>query len=188
MSFAIGQRSTWSAGHASPSRAGARARKWGLLGAFGIAVSGGDLFVTNNNPGLGEMNGKIGVFNATTGAVVNAALVTGLDTLASGIAVSGGNLFVANPFISETIGEYNATTGAVVNAALVSGLGGPFGIAISGGDLFVANNGLDTIGEYNATTGAVVNAALVSGLDAPQFIAIQATPTPPPRLSPSPAA
>jgi hypothetical protein len=50
----------------------------GLYEPDGIAVSGSDLFVTNNNGTIGEYT--------TSGATVNAALVTGLD-LPQGIAV-----------------------------------------------------------------------------------------------------
>ena len=119
----------------------------GLNGPFGIAVSGGNLWVTS------EGSGTIGQYNATTGAAVNAALVSGLND-PFGIAVSGGNLWVANQSGNGTIGEYNATTGAAINASLVSGLTSPLGIAVSGGNLWVANHSSGTIGEYNATTGA----------------------------------
>ncbi len=79
------------------------------------------IFVTN------AFNNTIGEYNATTGAVVNAALVSGLS-FPFGIAAAGADLFVVNRG-NNTIGEYNATTGAVVNAALVSGLDGPALIA-----------------------------------------------------------
>ena len=126
-----------------------------------------------------EMNsgaGTIGEYDATTGATINASLVSGLSS-PRGIAVSGGNLFVVNGS-AGTIGEYNATTGATVNASLVSGLIFPEGIAVSGGNLFVANLSTNTIGEYNATTGAMVNASLVSGLSGPEFIDVGAVPEP----------
>src|ERR1022692_3698910 len=86
----------------------------------------GQIFETNN------VNNTIGEYNATTGATVNASLVSGLSS-PEGIAVSGGDLFVVNEN-TNTIREYNATTGATVNASLVSGLSSPVGIAVSGGD------------------------------------------------------
>ncbi|MGD0389876.1 MAG: PEP-CTERM sorting domain-containing protein, partial [Tepidisphaeraceae bacterium] len=106
----------------------------------------------------------------TSGATVNAALVSGLD-YPFGIAVSedGSDLFVTN-FHGNTIGEYT-TSGATVNAALVSGLDYPDGIALSGSDLFVVSQLGDTIGEYT-TSGATVNADLISVLQAPQGIAV----------------
>ena len=119
-----------------------------------ITARGQDIYVANQ----GGVT-TIGVYNASTGAVVNASLVSGLNP--SGIAVSGSNLFVTNPATGK-IGEYNASTGAVVNAALVSGLNDPWGIAVSGSNLFVTNYTTGKIGEYNASTGAVVNPSLVS--------------------------
>ena len=109
-------------------------------------------------------SGTVGEYNATTGATINASLVSGLSGPQL-IAVSGGNLFVANTG-AGTIGEYNATTGAAVNSSLVSGLSSPVGIAVSGANLWVTYG--NTIGEYNATTGAPVNASLVSGLNSPR--------------------
>ena len=106
----------------------------------------------------------------TSGATVNAALVSGLNR-PYGVALDGnGNLFVANQ-PSGTIGEYT-TSGAVVNAALVSGLNTPLGLVSDGnGHLFVANEGNNTIGEYT-TSGATVNAALITGLDYPFSLAL----------------
>ena len=64
----------------------------------------GQIFETNFNPFSGAAT--VGEYNATTGATVNASLVSGL-TDPIGIALSGGNLFVDN---DGTIGGYNATT------------------------------------------------------------------------------
>jgi len=97
----------------------------GLNFPSGIAVFGGDLFVTNSGT-FGSATGTIGEYT-TSGATVNASLVSGLND-PSAIVVSGGNLFVTN-FGNGTIGEYT-TSGATVNAALVSGLNGPVAIAV----------------------------------------------------------
>ena len=120
------------------------------------------LFVTNFG------NGKIGAYT-TSGAVVNASLVSGLSQPV-GIAVSGSNIYVTEKF-NGTIGSYNTTSGAVVNANLVSGLNNPFGIAVSGSNIYVVNEQNGTIGAYT-TSGAVVNARLVSGLNNPSGIAV----------------
>src|SRR5258708_4069479 len=69
---------------------------------WALPAAGANLFVANFN------GNTIGEYNATTGATVNAALVSGLTT-PTGIAVSGANLWVTNPN-NGTIGEYNATT------------------------------------------------------------------------------
>jgi DNA-binding beta-propeller fold protein YncE len=93
----------------------------GLISPIDIAISGGNLFVTDS------VTGTIGEYNATTGAIVDAALISGLNG-PNGIAVSGGNLFVTN-FQTGTIGEYTIS-GETVNASLISGLNEPTDIAI----------------------------------------------------------
>jgi len=115
-------------------------------------------------------NGTIGEYDATTGAAINAGLVSGLST-PIGLALSGSDLFVAN-LGTGTIGEYNAITGAAVASSLVTGLPGPVGVAVAGGDLYVTDSGNGTIGEYNASTGAAINSSLVSGLAGPQGVVV----------------
>src|SRR5262249_45702012 len=142
----------------------------GLDRPFGIAVSGGDLFVVSQ-----EAQGRIGEYT-TSGATVNASLVSGLAAPYD-IAVSGNDLFVTCDNVSVslfsnppqengTVGEFT-TAGATVNPSLISGLSFPLGIAVSGGNLFVGSggNGITInpfIGEYT-TSGATVNAALIAG-------------------------
>ncbi len=96
----------------------------GALAALGMSAmpaTAEQLFVANiNGP-------TVGVYDATTGATLNASLVSGLSYPAA-VAVSGGHLFVAD-FVGQ-IGVYDASTGATVNASLVSGLSGPLGIAL----------------------------------------------------------
>jgi len=83
------------------------------------ATARGQIFVTNyGGTTIGEYT--------TSGATVNASLVSGLDE-PYGIAVSGSDLFVTTE--NGTIGEYT-TLGATVNAALASGLHFPQGIAV----------------------------------------------------------
>ncbi len=138
----------------------------GLKSPLGIAVSGSDVFVVD------DVTGRVGEYT-TSGATVNAALITGLTTTngngPDGIAVSGGDLFITND-ATGTISEYT-TSGALVNASLVTGLGEPGGIAVSGSDLFVTNGIGGAIGEYT-TSGATVNASLVTGLGTPEGIAV----------------
>src|SRR5271154_5970011 len=93
----------------------------------------------------------------TSGATVNASLISGLNS-PGGIAVSGSDLFVVNAS-GTTIGEYT-TSGATVNASLISGLTCALAIAVSGSDLFVTSSFSNTIGEYT-TSGATVNASLI---------------------------
>ena len=86
----------------------------------GIAVSGDKLFVTDVNAGT------ISEFT-TSGAIVNATLVSGLNR-PSDIEVFGGHLFVTNS-LTGSIGEYTMT-GEVVNASLIAKSGSTYGIAI----------------------------------------------------------
>jgi hypothetical protein len=120
---------------------------------YGIALSGPDLFVTN-------YAGTIGKYNATTGATINASLISCFTPTA--ITASGGDLFVV--YDLGIVGEYT-TSGATVNASLFSIY--PYqiyGIAVSGGDIFVTTQH-NTIAEYT-TSGTLVNASLVSGVSA----------------------
>lgn len=126
-----------------------------FLGSLLAGQAQGQIFVTT--PG----SGTIGKYDTTSGATINASLVSGLNR-PSGIALFGGHLFVLNSG-SGTIGEYDATTGATINSSLISNLGSNFliggGIAVSGGHLFVLNG--ISIGVFDASTGATVNANLV---------------------------
>ena len=71
----------------------------GLIGPFGIAVSGSDLFVATYI-GVGEYT--------TSGATVNASLLGGR---AYAIAVSGSDLFVTNvKFLEKGIAEHVANS------------------------------------------------------------------------------
>ena len=85
-------------------------------------TSRAQIFVANGG------SDTIGEYDATTGAPINPALISGLNGPLD-VALSGGNLFVTN-FLAGTIGEYNATTGAPRNSALVSGLNLPAGIVV----------------------------------------------------------
>jgi hypothetical protein len=89
----------------------------GLNQTYAIALSGNNLFVTNNG------GSTVGEYSATTGAAINSNFITGLS-YPSGLVLSGNNLFVANVG-SDTIGEYNVTTGAAINANFITGLNIP---------------------------------------------------------------
>jgi hypothetical protein len=152
-----------------------------------LAVSGNTLFVTNYGyPGKFSLPGAVGAYNATTGAAINANLVTGL-TLPYGLALSGNTLFVVT---SDSAGgdvgrvsAYNATTGAAINASFITGLIFPRDLAVSGNTLFVTSAGPfvseGTVGAYNATTGAAIKARFITGLSYPIGLAV-APPVPEP--------
>jgi hypothetical protein len=131
-----------------------------LSDPVGIAISGSDLFSLNIS------SGTIGEYT-TSGTVVKASLVTGLNESPSGIAISGSELFVANAG-NGTISEFTlgSTPGTVTssNLSLVTGLNGPQAIAASGSYLFVTDGPTtNVVGEFT-TSGTSVNGALVTGL------------------------
>ena len=137
----------------------------------------GDLFeVTQQFETIGE-------YNASTGATINANLITGLQD-ASGLAFNGsGDLYVTEwgNGLANTglVGEYSASTGAAVNASFISGLTRPEALVLDGsGDLFLLNAYVSSgnpgsVSEYNATTGTAINSNLITtGLDDPFGIAL----------------
>ncbi len=111
-----------------------------------MAISGSDIFVANS------ALGTVGEYT-TSGATVNASLITGLTNLLD-IDVKGSDLFVAN---NGVVSEYT-TSGALVDASLITGIYGS-ALVVSGSDIFVDNP--SGIGEYT-TSGATVNASLIS--------------------------
>jgi hypothetical protein len=116
--------------------------------------------------GSGANSGTVSEYNATTGAVINANLITGVGQ-AGAIFLSGNTLYVANASEFGTVGAYNATTGAAINANLITGLDSTAGLLVSGNHLYVASSGpatgnlLSRVGEYDASTGAAINANLI---------------------------
>jgi uncharacterized delta-60 repeat protein len=144
----------------------------GLIGPFGITVSGSELFVANGDGGSLGTNGTIGEYTLgdTPGTIAssNPTLVTGLADPGS-VVVSGSDLFITD-YARGVVGEYT-TSGQTVNATLVSGLSLPEAVAVSGSDLFVTTNGDGKIGEYT-TSGTIVNASLVSALGSVDGIAV----------------
>jgi len=142
----------------------------GLASPFGLALSGSNLYVATQG------NGTIGVYDATSGAAINANFIRVQNAPPpniTAIALSGNNLYVVESCGipcdagNGSIGVYNATTGAAINPSLVTGLFYPQGIAISGNNLYVPsqeNLAFGYINEYDATTGAPVDVPLISGL------------------------
>ena len=86
----------------------------------GMAISGGNLFVANQNDFVGEYT--------TTGTTVNDRLISGQPGVPLGIAVSGTRLFLTNAGTNK-VSEFD-TSGNSVNESFITGLGGPYGIAV----------------------------------------------------------
>ncbi len=128
----------------------------GLGFPVAAVVSGGDLFVVDNE------NGTVGEYDATTGATINASLISGLAD-PKGIAISGSMLFVTvnnDMAFTAQVAEYT-TGGVLVNGALITGLRLAVGIAVSGSDLYVADFASGTVGQYT-TSGTPINPSLIT--------------------------
>lgn len=125
----------------------------GLDRPRGIAVTGGEIYVTNNS-----FYNTIGKYT-TSGATINPTLISSLYNPLS-VAISGSTLYAWSDF--STIGAYDAATGAVINPALITGLSGATGIAVDGPFIYVGS--LNRVGKYTLA-GAPVNPALVTGLN-----------------------
>ena len=146
----------------------------------GLAIAGNNLYIlyVSGTSVIGGVHSAsfVSEYNATTGAVINPTLVTGL-VQPKGLAISGNSLYVGSAF-SKTVGEYNATTGAPINASLISSLNPPQGLAILGSHLYVlylSGTSADAgsyVGEYDAATGAAINGTLITGLAQPTGIAV----------------
>lgn len=136
----------------------------GAPALFNIAVSGSDLFVTEESTSGHFSIGKYGI----DGTRINAAFISLPAVQTEDLLVSGGDLFVAEA--NGTIGEYGLD-GSTVNATLLSGFSLPTAMAISGSDIFVADYDNGTIGEYGLD-GSPINPNLITGLDGPGSLSI----------------
>ena len=143
-----------------------QASNGGFNGSFVTGLTG----VTAAVAGIGNTlyvadytTGTIGTYDATTGAAINASLITGLNGTVS-LAISNGELFALN-LGTGTVSSYTLA-GALVNSNLVTFTSGTTGMAVSGNTLYLdSSNG---VGEFDATTGSAINASLVTGLGGDQ--------------------
>ncbi len=105
--------------------------------------------------------GTVGEYNASTGAAINASLITG-PYEPTGLALDGsGHLYVTQQG-NGLVGEYDASTGATINANFITGLDDPTGLARdASGDFYVSNQYDGIIGKYDAS-GNAINTAFIS--------------------------
>ena len=122
-----------------------------------LAVSNGFIYVTD------EASGRVGKYDAATGAVVSHSFLSGLHT-PWGVAVSGNTLFVVENG-ADRVGAYDATTGAPIDVALITNLADPSDLLISGSDLYVCVRGANAIGKYTIA-GETQNDSFITGVDA----------------------
>ena len=137
----------------------------GLDGPQGLLLSGNTLYVAD------YLAGRVGTYDATTGAAINASFISGAGVGSpDSFALLGNLLFVAS--INGTVGVYNALTGMAINANLIAGLTNPQGLALLGNNLFVTDSFTNSVGKYDAITGLPINASFISGLNGPVAMAI----------------
>ena len=137
----------------------------GLDGPQGLLLSGNTLYVAD------YLAGRVGTYNATTGAAINASFISGAGVgNPDSFALLGNLLYVAS--INGTVGVYNAITGAAINANLIAGLTNPQGLALLGNNLFVTDSFTNSVGKYDAITGLPINASFISGLNGPVAMAL----------------
>jgi hypothetical protein len=151
---------------APPFSSGLLISDFQLANGLAVSADGGRLYVADS------FAGTIGEYDASTGAPINPALVTGLD-YPTVVAVSGSKLFVVTlgDFLVGTVGAY-ALDGTPINRSLISGLDSPTDIAEFDGKLYIANSGAGKVGEFDAVTGATINDDLITGLRGVSAIAI----------------
>jgi hypothetical protein len=109
---------------------------------------------------LSDLGGTIGKYT-TSGATVNATLLSGLPSPLHGIAVSGKDLYVTQQS-SAWVGKYT-TSGATVDATFVAffqNFSDPVGIAVSGTDLFVTNEVPGFVGHFT-TAGSTIDEGMI---------------------------
>ncbi len=112
----------------------------------------------------------VATYDATTGARINDAFISGL-TFPSSIAVSGDTLYVVQAAGNKlppgrydfgSVGKYDAKTGAAINPAFISsGLINPQGLVLSGTSLFINNDGISKVAAYRLDSGALINDAFI---------------------------
>ena len=128
----------------------------------------GTIFVTTLEAGI--INGaKVAEYDATSGAVVNDSLITGLNG-PEGITISGMSLFVPTSTSVPAIAEYTIS-GVPIATPLIAGspLGGVLGIAAtSNGEIFVVNHGLGSVAAFT-TSGDTINGTLITGTGPESF-------------------
>jgi hypothetical protein len=117
--------------------------------------------------------GTVSEYDATTGAVINANFITGLNR-PDQLLVYGDTLFVADEggeflgYFRGSVGTYNVTTGAAINPSFIEAEpGGAFsGMAVWGDYLYVVDGVAGTVGKYYLKTGYPINYDFVIGAGA----------------------
>ena len=121
--------------------------------------------------------GTVSEYDATTGALLNPNLISGLQK-PRGVAWADGYLYVTQEGddpAAGSVGKYDAATGTPINAALVPNLVWPQSVAVSGSSLYIGSlhgDGTAVVGKYDTSTGAAINANLVQRLQSNPWEAV----------------
>lgn len=124
------------------------------LDTISIADRPISLALWNNNLYVGSLdNTRVDLYNATTGALIQAGFVTGLGATARNLAVNeNGDLYVA---ANGKVGIYNGTTGAAINSSFIT-LSGVLAMTLSGNNLYLSDFTTgNSVRLYDATTGMI---------------------------------
>jgi PEP-CTERM motif len=142
-----------------------------LINPSFITPSGGADALTISENVLYSVGGSgvVSTWDATTGASINANLVSGLNA-AFAMLVSGSSLYVGE-IGGSNISQWNAATGQVINSSFITGFA-PFGLASSGTRLFASNLNASTVGVFDLATGSVIDANFITGVPTPKGLAV----------------
>ena len=150
---------------------------WGPPGAprpvsvKSLTVFGNSLYVAYTP--FGSSTITIGVYDATTGAVINANFAS-VNPSVSGsapvMAATADTLLVVN--FGTLIRKFDAVTGAVLNTSLLGGALSITGLMAAQNTLFVGDSGGTVVTEYDIATGAANGLSFDSGLSTPLGMAI----------------
>ena len=128
----------------------------------GQGVSYGGMTFHNGSLYLTEWSTRRIAQYTTSGAIVNASLVSGLDYATKPTFGGNGNMYV---LLAGKISEYTPT-GSFVKNINISGLAYPGGLAMDQNYFYISDYGLNKILKYTLG-GTLVSSALITGLQSP---------------------
>jgi hypothetical protein len=112
-------------------------------------------------------NARVGKYNATTGATVNASLITGVSTPVNMAFDATGKLYVAT-LGNAGVGVYDAATGATIASPFVSGLQNTWGIAFDeSNEVFVSRYFFGALAKFTAAGATIANPFATLAADGP---------------------
>jgi len=124
-----------------------------------VLDNAGNLFVADYN------GGTIGTYNASTGAAINASLITGLTTPRDLTFDANGTLYVSS-IGNNGVRAYNASTGAPVTGPVLGSITNTWGIAFDeANNFFVSAYFAGNVAKLTAS-GTTISNPLIGSLGA----------------------